>query len=221
MLKMCPYLSARAGGSLDLCAYRFVIYTYYTRMYTEKWKMYELFPSTYVLSGKTVTKTHECIRATRENIVTSRGIKLVSLNVQLPKRTIVTFRFEKTISNHIICKQRGTKLFFKYVTQIYNQLTGQLNWNGTVIECTNPFWGVSVSGFGPNSSVMKSPKVHGEFGSIFTWYSFRQTRNLGRHTPSHSAFDVNLPVQHLPISSLPASLSNDIKRNSNIPEQSA
>lgn len=100
-------------------------------------------------------------------------------------------------------------------------LTGHVNGNGKAIEFENPVCGVSVTGFGPNSEVITSPKVQGEVVSILTWYSLRQTLNLGRQTPSHSTFCNVFPVQHFPKSFLPASLSNDSSLNSNTPDDSA
>lgn len=100
-------------------------------------------------------------------------------------------------------------------------LTGQVKGNGKAMELEKPVCGVSVAGLGPNSAVMTSPKVHGDVVSIFTWYSFRQTLNLGRQTPSQSPLGRVFPVQHLPKSFLPALLSNDISLNSNTPVDSA
>lgn len=100
-------------------------------------------------------------------------------------------------------------------------LTGQVKGNGNAMALSNPFWGLSDPEFGASSLVITSPKVHGVVVSIFTWYSFRQTLNRGRHIPSHSEFGPVMPLQHLPESSFPASLSNDISRNSKTPEDSA
>jgi hypothetical protein len=101
------------------------------------------------------------------------------------------------------------------------RLTGQVNGKGRAMEFSNPFCGVSEPGFGSSSVVMTSPKVHGEVVSILTWYSLRQTLKRGRHIPSHSEFVPEMPLQHFPKSSFPASLSNDISRNSKTPEDSA
>lgn len=100
-------------------------------------------------------------------------------------------------------------------------LTGQVNGNGKAMELSNPFCELSVPAFGSSSVVITSPKVHGDVVSILTWYSLRQTLNRGRHNPSHSEFDEDIPLQHFPKSSFPASLSNDISRNSKTPEDSA
>lgn len=119
-------------------------------------------------------------------------------------------------------------------------LTGHVNGNGNAIELSNPFCGcwsaddvvdiIDVDGAlllidvcrSTISAVITSPNVHGDVVSIFTWYSFRQTRNLGRHTPSQFVFDpLTKPLQHLPKSSLPASLLNDWNRNSNTPDDLA
>lgn len=100
-------------------------------------------------------------------------------------------------------------------------LTGHVNGKGKAIELEKPVCGVSVTGFGPNSDVMTSPKVHGELVSILLWYSLRQTRNLGLQTPSQSPLGRIFPVQHFPKSFFPASLSNDISLNSNTPDDSA
>ena len=93
--------------------------------------------------------------------------------------------------------------------------------NGKAMELSNPFWELSDPGFGSSSVVITSPKVHGDVVSIFTWYSLRQTLNRGRHIPSQSEFGPETPVQHFPKSSFPASLSNDISRNSKTPEELA
>lgn len=100
-------------------------------------------------------------------------------------------------------------------------LTGQVNGKGKAIELEKPVCGVSVTGFGPNSEVITSPKVHGDVASILTWYSLRHTLNLGRQTPSHSPLGNVLPVQHFPKSFFPASLLNEISLNSNTPVDSA
>lgn len=96
-----------------------------------------------------------------------------------------------------------------------------MNGNGKAMEFENPFCGVSVTGFGPNSEVITSPKVQGDVASILAWYSFKQTLNRGLQTPSHSELGLVFPVQHFPKSSFPASLSNEISRNSNIPDDLA
>jgi hypothetical protein len=72
--------------------------------------------------------------------------------------------------------------------------------------------------FSPRMGVTTSPYVHGVVVSIFTWYCFRQTRNLVLQTPEHSPVLDVLPEQHLPKLSLPYSFTNDFSLSSNTPE---
>lgn len=99
------------------------------------------------------------------------------------------------------------------------KLTGHVKGNENRIGLSNPSCGESSSGFGPSTDVVTSPKVQGDVASILTRYSLRQTRNRGWHDPRHSVFSFCCPLQHFPKSSLPASLSKDLNRNSNTPEE--
>lgn len=72
--------------------------------------------------------------------------------------------------------------------------------------------------FSPRTGVTTSPYVHGDVVSIFTWYCFRQTRNLVLQTPEHSPVLDALPEQHLPRLSLPNSFTKDFSLSSNTPE---
>lgn len=134
-----------------------------------------------------------------------------SFNFRLSERLLKT----SSVSNNVIC-------ICVIGAKRSHELTVQVNGNGNIIGVSNPVWEESVPEPGSNSEVITSPKVHGVFVLIFTWYSFRHTRKRGWHGPEHWEFGPEEPPsQHFPLSSFPASLSNDNSRNSKTPLHSA